>query len=152
MKLYLYYKESTHGGEVCQGDEDSEWPNYEPEYTEVNFTKLCINSKSNWEVDEVEGPDVQVGDIVHLVIVRYSTGNTFGRSYGRWTLVEIFKDEDFDKIESLEDKIRKQYSLYRNNRKEWDGEYRPWIGYFEALEDIEVHTMRVYRGDLNEKA
>ncbi len=86
--------------------------------------------------------EAKPGDTVYAVIVRYSTGDTFGREEGLAICVDVFTDEA--KADALAEVIRDHGS---------DGEFRinhegveyycSWVGYFESLEDVLVETLVV---------
>ena len=66
---------------------------------------------------------------VYVVIVRYSTGSTFGHSDGRGHIVGVYESEE--KAKEVSEKI---------NTGKFKGKYgyTPWTGYFERLEGVEI--------------
>jgi len=131
--MLLGYTEHRSGGEVCAGDEDNPWPSYEDEY--VHFSPTWVYASRDHAPYLVEQFDVtgrvKPGDKVHLVIVRYFDGCTFGRTCGLWKIAGAFASEADAK--ALEKSI-----LDRT----YDG-YRPWDGYFSGFESCGVHTFIV---------
>ena len=81
-KLYLTYEEYREGGEISPGQEDSEWPDYEDINNDWSPKQLLLNKGDNWKVEELELDNVKIGDVVYVIVLRYSTGNTFGRENG----------------------------------------------------------------------
>ena len=70
--------------------------------------------------------------MVGLVIVRYSTGNTFGQSCGEWEVIGTY--QDLDKADEVVKSIKDDT---------YDEKYPCWKGYFESLESVDVHIMRI---------
>lgn len=128
---YLTYQESHSGGGVVAGDEDSEWPCYEDEYIEFipGILLRSLPNKELWcETLDLDFDPAEVAKL-HVVIVRYSTGCTFGRTNGCWQVVGAYKTRE--EAEAVEKSI---------DDKTYDG-YTPWEGYFEYLENSYVETM-----------
>jgi len=131
--LYMTYQESTSGGEICEGQENDPWPNHEDGYTE--FYPVRVNKtadKAGWVREPIQVEfNPAVGADVWLVIVRYVTGGTFGRTLGCWHMVGAYEcQSEADKVKaSIRD------GTYQG--------YKPWTGYFESLEDVEIHKMTV---------
>jgi hypothetical protein len=128
------YKEWRTGGEARNPDD--RWTDYETEYIEFTPTSILTDRESAGVFahglmdDEVKGEFAR-GDIGHLLVVRYSTGDTFSDVRGYWTIIGFYKDAK-EAVE-IKDKI---------NDSSYEG-YKPWVGYFESLEDVELHTMVV---------
>ena len=74
-------------------------------------------------------------ETVYLVVVRYGDGDTFGHTYGNWTVfAATASEEEALKIgESIEDGslVKKKPGYYR------------WTAYFNSLESVEIHAFRV---------
>jgi hypothetical protein len=130
MKLYLDYKECSSGGEIRAGQEEESWPDYEDINIDWHLTNCKITSDNGYcqETVDVDFP-VSVGQTVFVVYVRYSTGDTFSRTYGAGFIVGVYKDKE------TAEKVQK--SVYD---KTYTG-YACWIGYFESLESCEVKEM-----------
>lgn len=88
---------------------------------------------------EVEG--VKPGDTVYVVIVHYTTGNTFGTDTGTVQVMDVFTDRDKadELIKALEATTDRDYSvkLFGKNY------YVAFRGYFERLEYISTETATV---------
>src|SRR5574342_1351554 len=132
--LYLTYQEWREGGDII--DPSDRWSDREPEHINFVPTGLLVE-RNNAGIfpqglmeDEVFG-EFSRGDIGYTVIVRYETGDTFGYSTGNWYLVGVYKNLD----EAFEIKEKIQNATYEG--------YKPWIGYFERFESVEIHTLAV---------
>jgi len=142
-ELYLDYEESSYGGEVINPED--RWSDRTEEVTEFYPKDLYLDRNKagiRW-AETIEAPfEVERGDIVHLVIVRYGSGDTFGHSSGHWAIMGLTKDE----------KVASELAR-RINTDEYDGTeegvagyyvgWAPWRGYFESLESCDVHTFEV---------
>lgn len=83
--------------------------------------------------------DVLPGDVVYAVVAGYSTGDTFGREGGQAKVVDFFQDPDEAERLFEAAKADNDYQF------EFEGTtyYRPWVGYFENLDTLEIWTCRV---------
>lgn len=165
--LHLTYEQYSSGGNICAGDEDSEWPNYETECIDWSPKQLLLDKGNNWSVEEIEVDDVKAGDSLFIIVLRYSTGNTFGRTEGCWSIVQTVKTQnDASNIEKNIDKLmelyrsQESYHLTQKNKEEKKSAerdfntfrdklakelnyYFPCFGYFECFERLEIHEMTV---------
>lgn len=137
-KVYLLYDEDTHGGGVCTGDENSDWPNYEDEHNTFTPKGLRLKTPDWSETIEVDF-DPSGFDHLYIVVVRYSSGNTFGNTFGHWHIEGAY--QTFEKAEKVETAIKKGTGKY----KEGEGHYHPWEGYFESLEGASVERMDIWK-------
>lgn len=128
--LYLEYDEYSSGGDAL---DDSEWPNY----SDINITwtlgKVFLNKeKAPWIRREEDTTfPVKHGDIVYVLLVQYSSGNTFGSSYGNTCIEGIYPS--YDAAELVSESIK---------NKSYHG-YMPWDGYFESLEDVIIEVRKI---------
>lgn len=134
--LYINYSEGRSGGELCEGEENGPYASHEPIWTTFQINGIYTPEtwdNSNWYKEEIQVDFTpNVGMPVYVVIVRYSSGNTFGRVNGCWCIEGVYTS--IEEAENIKSKI-------------YDGtfeEYAPWIGYFEYLEyvDIEFFIIR----------
>jgi hypothetical protein len=89
---------------------------------------------SDFWAEEIEVPDeVYAADIVHLVVVRYSDGNTFGRTDGYWAVVGVFAD--VIQARQFESQLRLDPSKYKGDK--------PWEGYFARYQYAESYMLHV---------
>ena len=138
MKLYLLYKESRSGGEICEGQEDDNWPDHEDTIIDWSLT-CCKLSRHEREFrsEEVEVPfHVNKGDTVYVVYVRYTTGGTFGKTLGAWHIVGIYND--------LNEAAAIESSINDGSYEKKKGVWVPWKGYFERFERCDVEYMTVH--------
>lgn len=93
------------------------------------------------------------GDNVYIVVARYSTGSTFGRSNGNFEFMSAHTTEEgANKAkEKLDEEYRwyqesRGYSLYGKTKKPvpYTGPSRSWMGYFESLESVDVVEMPAF--------
>ena len=138
--LYLLYSEHRYGGDIINPEDH--WSSREDEHIEFNALGVVASRDDAdrfpeaFEVKE----DVAVGDVVHVVIVRYGTGDTFGHTWGSWSLMGASTDEE--KAQELVDAINKD--TYTGDEEAATGySYAPWRGYFESLESCDLHTFVV---------
>ncbi len=128
LRLYIDYSERRTGGEAIG---EGPWCSHEDEDTEVSFLGMYRTSPTHkFFYDSIEvSEEVHKADEVYLCVVRYSTGSTFGRRNGAWTIIGVATDSR--KAQEMLDKALNG-----------DG-YKPWEGYFERLEGTEIHDFRV---------
>lgn len=90
------------------------------------------------------------GDSVYIVVARYSTGSTFGRSSGNFEFMSAHTTKDgANKAKQALDEEYEQYSLGRgyssySKKKQpepYTGPSRSWMGYFESLESVDIIEM-----------
>lgn len=153
QELILTYSEYKTGGEAH--DPSDRWTTHEPEYIDFSPLKVFLgrDKTEEWNI-EVLYPefDVKEGDIIHLLIVRYQSGGTFGRSHGNWKIEGVYKtSEEASAVEKLiweDDKHYKEsergYSHKKKYKPIYNGECKCWHGYFEALEGVEVESFLVH--------
>lgn len=136
-RLYLGYKTSSTGG---QQESDEPYSSRSPQHIEVTFTSLSRESGTFFGHNIEVTDEVYAADEVFIVVVRYRDGDTFGTSYGNWTVWAATATEaEAVKIAgSITDG-----SLVREAEKAKGGAYFPWNGYFNSLEGVEVHGFRV---------
>jgi hypothetical protein len=95
--------------------------------------------------DFVDVPfEVDIGDYLYLVVVRYSDGDTFGQTSGHWTLAGAFKKkkEAQDLRTAILDKEWPPASPKRNATY-----CIPWDRFFGGLETVEIEEVMVGRGE-----
>jgi len=96
--------------------------------------------------------DVNIGDTVYVVIIRYSDGDTFGNDEGQHAVADVFKDE-IDALELqnwYEGWTTTEHMRYGGGKvvpfqESFKGkEYRiPWAGYFERYESVNIYECKV---------
>lgn len=145
-KVYLIYDESAHGGEICEGEEGSNYPEHEPEYNEFYPKGLRLKAPDWSETIEVDF-DPSGLDQLYVVIVRYSSGSTFGTTHGHWHVIGAY--ESRDEAEKIEMAISKGTGMYNRSEKglytDKNRAYMPWVGYFESLEEVTVERLDIWK-------
>lgn len=136
IRIYLEYKTSVSGGEP--EDPSDRWTCHSDTVKEVSFIKLYRSQPKDvffYNSIEIEDESFLKENHLYLAVVRYSTGNTFGRSTGEHEVVGLFKTEkDAEEFLKEETKPSKKGDYSR---------YRAWEGYFERLEGTEVHKLEL---------
>lgn len=147
--LYLCYTEHRSGGEATNPEE--EFSSREPEY--IEFTPLscyhfmvsesaflnklfCEYSNADYRHHKIEF-DPKGYDSLYAVIVRYTTGDTFGSTYGAWEVASLVLTRK--EAEKIKKDIEKETGDYDPNLKG----YHPWNGYFESLEGVGIHKLDI---------
>lgn len=129
--VFVQYNMTEEGGEICEGEENDEWPSHEMLYKTHQvlgvFTKdleqpdyLNYSERVSVEFDPTPCREC------HLVLVTYSSGDTFGNSSGDVAVVGVFATGK--EAEDVAVSIRQ--GSYKG--------YCAWEGYFDRLEGIEV--------------
>jgi len=162
-KLHVEYDHSEYGGDALS---DDKWCDHEDvvvyfKPTNVHLNRANANSWRNEDIDSDE--EVKSGDTVYLVVVRYSDGDTFGHSTGNYSFWGAYKN--VERAKNLKELIKKDAELIKNrhaskkemiriqNKSEklcnqimelatnpYASKYN-WHGYFNDLEDVEIHVM-----------
>lgn len=130
-EVYVDYKEIGSGREdrsTGDGKWDFEWS----EERDIDVRDVWLNREmaSTWCVETMscEGK-VEPGDVLYLIVVRYSSGDTFGHGTGYYHFEKITK--------SAEEAVALRKSIEEGTHKG----YKPWDGYFESLERVEMHKL-----------
>lgn len=142
----------TQEHETSEPDPDDSWDRADTamEVTGVSAIKTAnrveISHRGYYGNDTFEVEPNENG-IVYAVIARYSTGDTFGHDAGRVQVMDVFdNNEDAAALtEALECSERdKSQSVVDFELKHGGRDYYlPWVGYFERLENVDVHPLRV---------
>lgn len=137
MSVYLTYSESRRGGEICKGEENDEWPSHEDEHVEWYLTGAVLKRPS-WCYETIGG-DYRVGDKLHVVVVRYFDGGTFGRTCGLWHIAGVYMDES----EAVARKEKIYGNLKQSISYDPKDEWEPWKSYFAGFEGCDVFDLMV---------
>lgn len=134
--FYTYREEHISGGEPLS---DEEWCSYSDSHYSWRLQDVSVKAPKSTpyngfvEVgkligDKWKAEEASVGDDVWVVVVQYSTGSTFGRSFGHGTVACICKNED-DAID-----------IKNAINSGWSGpgsvHFATWQGYFEDIESV----------------
>jgi len=89
-----------------------------------------------------EMPDVSAGDTVYVVVVGYTSGDTFGRDGGHTAVLDAFTDpQGAEELMEAAADNRSDYKMTVNGVEY----YCPWVGYFEHQEECHVWEVVVRR-------
>ena len=128
LRLYIDYDETRRGGRALSNEPYSD---REDEHVEVHFNGIFRSMGDDgrrffYDSKEVT-KKVYEADEVALVVVRYDTGDTFGRTYNSWCTEGIYL---LDEAKKVADSIQ---------NKTYEG-YKAWEGYFENYRCVEIHV------------
>jgi hypothetical protein len=158
QEVYVIYDEVSTGGEP---ESDSKYCNYTDEYTDFSVKGVFIGENQGsiyTETCKVDFDPDKVSD-VYVVYGIYSTGDTFGSSYGKGHIVGVY--DSYTKAKQIVTLVREIYKLYEENANykdklaEWAALHRmkvkdvyistigPWHGYFESLEDVKIEVFPI---------
>jgi len=104
-----------------------------------------LSDSASLNVEKYNLPDIDVGDEVYVVCLRYSDGDSFGYSQGKGEIVWAFKSKVL--AEGLVNiiKIHKDEVNFSfiNDCGEDVKLSNPAFGYFECLDDVYIETFIV---------
>jgi hypothetical protein len=132
--LYIEIDEKcTH--DYHSGEQYGEWSK---EYSNT-VTKISRNEKllDKWNFSEYKVSDeVYNSPFLYLVVVTYSSGDSFGRSSGNTSIAYITGNPD----EALKIKgdLDRGINPPKDDPNSQNGGYYPWDGYFERVEDVNI--------------
>jgi len=132
--VYVRYSVTATGGEICSGQENDGWPSRDPEHRSHEVVGIFTDEENdgrrykhysyNEQTDVTFAP--KSGNTVHLVLVIYQTGDTFGYSTGNVSVVGVYETS------------KEAKEIAKSIRAGTYSGYKCWDGYFERLESIEV--------------
>jgi hypothetical protein len=140
-EVYLEYEERRSGGEPLG---DGPYCDHADEHVDFRPIALGVNrSQYSWRNETISVDfDPKVGQDVDMIVVRYSTGSTFGRIIGVWQMIGVY--------ESHQEALRIRHNIEEHHKepdklKELLGKdfYPSWLGYFERFMHVELHCMRL---------
>jgi hypothetical protein len=121
-KVYVNYCEDY----ILDQREPGEFGEWTQEYS---FEVLNVTDQNVTPYHEDFTLDVRGHDTLWVVVVRYSTGDTFGRAKGRGYIEGVFRTQ-----KSAERRVMH----IKNGGDSLKQGYTPWHGYFEYLESVEA--------------
>lgn len=152
--LWVTHEESRSGGGSLHDCDDDRWSSREDEYVDFKVTGVYMTSDGALYGDTVRVDfEPKDGQDVHVVVVRYGTGDTFGHTDGCGHIEGVYADDKlatkigeaihkgYDSKDGGKHYSGKSYGEYRmlKGTSEKDA-YYPWEGYFESLQGVEIHT------------
>lgn len=138
--MFFEIKYSNYGDSHYSNEEYGDWychNDYSYEYAKI--------SSCSGDVGLFPGEkEPEIGNYIYLVIVSYSSGDSFGHSSGNHIMLWAFTDE------KKADELSELIILDNETSSEFDHEFKPlvfydvpistndWKGYFENLEGCQV--------------
>lgn len=143
-QIYIKYNETREGGEAL---DSGEWSDRADENIDVDFLGYkAVHensfSDSQW-LDSFDVPEsivvaMSVKLPIHLVVVRYSDGDTFGHTYGYWQIVHF--TTSYAEASLINDSI--QQAGGRLSPECNGNAYDSWTGsYFGRFQHTEIHSI-----------
>ncbi len=113
---------------------DEKWSSRSPTYNFFSFNGIKKNRPINGVYDYIDSPfNPREGQIVYLIIVKYTDGNTFGTRYGNICFQGVYKySSDAEKVKEA----------IQSNTYTGEDKYR-WTGYFQRLEEVYIIATEV---------
>ncbi|QIG69422.1 hypothetical protein EVB79_052 [Rhizobium phage RHph_N3_13] len=138
MRIYLEDHETTYT--TREPYSDDEWDNGDSQTDHFFGDAYLEEKKERWdEYIEVSDGEYQRGDTVHLVVVVYSTGCTFGSNGG--ACVEIVSaHKEFENAMEAEEIVSNCDGGAIELPDGYKIDYIPWLGYFESLDYVNILT------------
>lgn len=134
-RLYISYLETADEGKPKREEEGKKFPSYEPTYISLTILGVyCSRPINHFFIHEVEvNFQPAPGQAIYLVVPRYTTGSTFGSTYGDFYFQKIFKQEN---LQAMQAEIRLMESGQHPDSHRWQG-------FFSNLELIEVYFFEI---------
>ena len=125
---------------IRSADPDKQWDG------DDTSTDVCIGDtftvvKRNQYYDLTVAGNPEAGEIFYLLIVIYSTGDSFSHHSGHVEYVGLYRDENtaWENLRRINDNANPLMLL--DETEDGIEEYQihpPWIGYFESIENVDV--------------
>lgn len=131
--LYVEYDEEVSSVISDTQGEDGPYSGFREDVYDYSIGSVKINKPKSYQYEEMilQTNDTVLPSTVYVVIVRYSTGDTFSHSSGRGTIEGVYETEgEANKIKNA------------INTDQYKG-YASWKGYFESLEDCYVEAFEI---------
>lgn len=142
MKIAVKYDTAT----IRSSREGGQFGSWSSEnHFEVTGVKELIVEEYPYNTETLEVPDAKVGDLVHVVYMIYSSGDSFGHGYGYGNIIDAFSD--IDEAYRLVEEFNKQNREYQIKFKCENGEekqyYNSGSGYFSSVTRVDISTHRI---------
>ena len=137
MRVYISEESFTENSEYSE-ERYGSWSR------DDHYSITCASATKKLFSTEFE-LDVSVGDVVFVVYVVYSSGDSFGTSTGNGDIVCVYKDAE-KAVECMRtvEKCQNSYSITLLNNDDEPFTYgNPAAGYFESLTSCEIQTLVV---------
>lgn len=134
----LYVKTNTYGYHITDNDSDSDehYPSWSASYTfDIERVSTLIKGYDKFNVKFI----VNKGDVVYVLYIEYSSGDSFGNSTGNGEVLWVFKDEflALQAKEYIEQNGISNYFIFANEKDELVRIYNSYNGYFSGIESVE---------------
>lgn len=129
--LYVNYVETYSGGEICEGQENDDWPDHEDAYVDFRVTHIGVVPVTPYHETFEFAFEPPAPAHLFVVVVRYYDGDTFGQTCGYGSVEGVFLTET---EAALRVTALKQGSMSVKG-------YNPWDGYFAGLTDVEAYAV-----------
>ena len=137
-EVFVTYYESETGG-IPESDEP--YSSRSDLHRDVTWKNAYREHPGGFPVENVIIDfDPFEAECIHLVVVTYESGDTFGRSYGNFSIAGAYKKTK----EAMSVKNRIEYDYRHPGYKAQYTGYKPWDGYFEELTCVEIITLALY--------
>jgi hypothetical protein len=125
--------------------------NWSAEYT-FGVEGVSLNKDAYFSPHEFEVPyEVNTGDVIFVLSMTYSSGDSFGTSRGHGSVLYVFKDKNL--ATEAAKLIRQDEDAYTFNFKTEDGSIKevrnPASGYFEHITTVSLQGFIVSNSDLD---
>lgn len=135
LRVYVEYNRGSEGGEALS---DEEWSSRSDTIVTVEFIRLYREPPKHrffYDSVEINNPKLLKLDKLFLAVVRYSTGDTFGHTSGEFYIVGVAPT--YKIAQAMLDEETKPSPIPKSGMRH----YKRWEGYFESLEDTEIHEL-----------
>lgn len=130
--MYLKCHVNSYCDHSEQSDEEYGWSE---ESWSQDFSHVTISPNNYGEAIDF---DAKVGDTVYVIFAVWSDGDSFSHRSGyRSDVVHVFKDKKVAEL-ALEAIRDEQIEFYKSDSGISVHIDRPWIGYFESLDSIDL--------------
>lgn len=145
--LYLHYSQIETGGEVREGELGPYACREDSNREQIFYGLYTKKSENVYDYDTIEykgSVKYLIGKEVYVVIVKYDTGDSFGKSNGHFYAEGVYHtEEEATEIASLINKSRNVGYDKESPYRKKTGRYEPWRGYFERLNGAKIHIFKV---------
>lgn len=146
-KLYIDFDSYSEGGEP---ESDEPYSSRSPQHISLTINGVCMKPREAFGEDVATLFTPRKGMKVHLVTVRYTTGDTFGYCSGNYKFVACYDNAaDANALaKEIQDNSKEnggyKYSFKPVTPYPEDELYcGSWTGYFERLESVDVDCFTV---------
>jgi len=143
-EIHLSYDGYETGGDAI--DPEDQWSSREDMHRQFHPQFLYVNRDDvpTWQSERIEIDfKPEEGTDVFLLVVRYESGDTFGRSYGNWHIFGVYQKRK--EAKQLKVRIEREEQEYEDGGREWKDSdcHKPWRGYFERMEGVEIYNLDI---------